>query len=285
LRRAVQSVLAQTYPSFELIIVDDGSADETAALAKSFTDSRVRYIRHPSNMGVGRNWGDGLRHANTPYVGFLMDDDYYDPEFLQNRVRLLEEHPEALVAFSGYRRVQADGSVLSLSQPRCRNGQMYDGGQLLDVFLAQGGVFVGSMLYRRDAVAALWPEVEPYDLVVDLALNIRLAMLPGSWGVYCGAFDFNMCIHPGQMYQADNKRVYQLTEKVLLYHLAHAHGEQARFFRNNYLHFLTGWANAAVGRSRWEAIQQLLKSILLGPLSWKLWRRRIYILRLVLGLS
>jgi glycosyltransferase involved in cell wall biosynthesis len=285
LRRAVLSVLAQTYPCFELIIMDDCSTDDTAALAKSFADPRVRYLRQAQNVGVARNWGEGLRHARTPYVGFLMDDDYYDPDYLQNRVSLLEEHPRALVAFSGYKRVRADGSFLALSHPACQHGHAYAGPKLLDIFLTEGGVFVGAMLYRREAIAALWDEVERFDLVVDLALNIRLAMLPGSCGVYCGKFDFNMCIHEGQMYQVGNERVYQQTEKVLLDQLARAKGDQARFFRRNYIDFLTGWANAAVGRSRWVAFHRLVQSILWGPLSWDLWWRRIYILSLILGLK
>ena len=110
-------------------------------------------------------------------------------------------------------------------------------------------------------------------------------MLPRSCGVYCGKFDFNMCIHDGQMYRVSNDRVYRETEQVLRDELARAHGEQLRYFRRNYIHFLTGWADAAVGRNRWRALRVLAKSIVWGPFSWELWRRRLYILSLILGLK
>src|SRR5438105_381993 len=204
LRRAVESVLAQTYRQFQLMIVDDCSSDDTAAVVNTFADPRISYVRQAHNVGLSRNWGDGLRRCRTPYVCFLMDDDYYDPDFLKNRVTLLDANPQdgrTLVAFSGYRRVGLDGSFLCLTHPQCQHGRLYEGQKLLDIFLAEGGVFVGAMLYRREAIAPIWADIEKYGLVVDLALNLRLAMLPASCGVYCGRFDFNMCIHEGQMYR------------------------------------------------------------------------------------
>src|SRR5437016_7899140 len=74
LRRAVESVLAQTYRQFQLMIVDDCSSDDTVAVVKSFADPRISYVRQPHNVGLSRNWGDGLRRCRTPYVCFLMDD-------------------------------------------------------------------------------------------------------------------------------------------------------------------------------------------------------------------
>jgi glycosyltransferase involved in cell wall biosynthesis len=285
LRRAVASVLAQTYSEFELLIVDDASTDDTEAVARSFADPRVRYVRQPHNVGIGANWGEGLRRAVTPYVCFLMDDDFQSPTFLENRVRLLDRHAEALVTFSGYRRVREDGGLLHEIVPRgCEDGRVYEGPELLDVFLARGGVFVGAMLYRREAIARLWDEVERYDLVVDLALNMKLALLPEARGVYCGALDFNLCVHDGQMFQAASDRVYSRTEQVLLDQLVRSTEAQARFFRTNYVHFLTGWAFALSDRDRWLALSRLLKSIALAPFARGLWRRRLYILALILGL-
>jgi glycosyltransferase involved in cell wall biosynthesis len=284
LRRALRSVLAQTYPLLEVVVMDDGSTDDTEAVARAFADPRVRYVRQPRNVGVGRNWGDGLRRARTPYVCFLMDDDYPDPTFLEARLDLLARHPDALLTFSGYRRVRPDGSFLADTRPSCRDGTVYGGPELLRIFLEGGGVFVGAMLYRREPLLRLWGEIERYDLVVDLALNLKLALLPGARGVYCGACDFNVCIHDGQMVSAGSPRVYRLTEQVLLDQRARSAGDVARFLRRNYVQFLTGWAFAAADRDRRVALGRLLKSIALAPLAGELWRRRLYILALILGL-
>jgi glycosyltransferase involved in cell wall biosynthesis len=285
LRRAIASVLGQTYRALEVVVMDDASTDDTEAVARSFADARVRYHRQPANVGIGRNWGDGLRRAATPYVCFLMDDDFQSATFLENRVRLLERYPDALVAFSGYRRVGEDGAFLQdTAPPGCEDGRVYEAADLLDIFLARGGVFVGAMLYRREAIAELWDEIERYDLVVDLALNMKLALRPGARGVYCGAFDFNLCSHGGQTVHAASDRVYVRTEQVLLDQLAQSKGAQARFFRRNYANFLTGWAFAAADRDRRLALTRLLKSIALAPFSGGVLRRRLYILALILGL-
>ena len=86
LRRAVASVLAQTFPDFELIITDDASGDETEAICRTFDDFRIRYFRQPLNVGIGRNWGFGLSQARAPFVSLLMDDDGYYPTFLSDRM-------------------------------------------------------------------------------------------------------------------------------------------------------------------------------------------------------
>jgi glycosyltransferase involved in cell wall biosynthesis len=285
LKRALQSVVGQTYPHVEVIVMDDCSTDNTEALARSFADPRVHYVRQPCNVGIGRNWGDGLRRATTPYVCFLMDDDFYAPTFLENRVRLLERHPRAIVAFSGYRQAREDGTFIGNAFPTgCEDACVCEGPELLDIFLARGGVFVGAMLYRREPITRLWDEVERYDLVVDLALNVKLALLPGACGVFCGALDFNLCVHPGQTVQAASDQVYRRTDEVLRDQLIHATGGQAGVFRTNYVRFLTEWAFAVADRDRGLALSRLLKSVARAPLARGLWRRRLYVLALILGL-
>jgi glycosyltransferase involved in cell wall biosynthesis len=284
LRRALRAVLAQTYPHLQVIVMDDCSGDDTPAAMREFVDPRVLYFRQSHNVGVGRNWGDGLRRARTPYVCFLMDDDYPDPTFLETRIRLLERCPDAQVAFSGYRRVRPDGSLLGETRPSCRDEDVYDSSDLLRIFLEEARVFVGAMLYRRDAVMGLWDRAERYDLVVDLALNLNLMLRPGVRGVYTGALDFNVSIHDGQMITAGGVRVYQLTEAVLSDQRRRAVGQVASFLRVNQAAFLMGWAFMAVDRDRRVAFTRLLKSIALAPFTWRLWRRRLYILSLILGI-
>ena len=81
LKRAVASVMGQDCPRWELIIVDDGSTDDTGEVAASFRDARVRYFRTPNRMvAAARN--TGVEHANGDYVCFLDDDDEYLPNHL-----------------------------------------------------------------------------------------------------------------------------------------------------------------------------------------------------------
>ncbi len=93
LKRALKSVLDQTFQDFEIIVVDDCSSDDTEKTAKSFSDSRIRYIRHEENKGEGVGRNDGIRNARGEYIAFLDDDDEWFPEKLRLQVEYLDRLP------------------------------------------------------------------------------------------------------------------------------------------------------------------------------------------------
>jgi glycosyltransferase involved in cell wall biosynthesis len=75
LGRSIQSVLNQTYQDFELIIVDDGSTDNTRDIVAQFHDKRLNYIRHETNLGVAAARNSGVRAARGIYLAFQDSDD------------------------------------------------------------------------------------------------------------------------------------------------------------------------------------------------------------------
>ena len=85
LGRALRSGLAQTYPHLELIVVDDGSADRTADVIRSFTDPRIRHLAQP-NRGQGAARNLGIRASRGRYVTFLDADDMYLPQKVERHV-------------------------------------------------------------------------------------------------------------------------------------------------------------------------------------------------------
>lgn len=93
LGRAVKSVLAQTYSEWEAIIVDDGSTDDTAEVAATFSDPRVRYI-YQENRGLSGARNTGIRHARGDYLTYLDSDDCFLPQKLALLVGELEEKPQ-----------------------------------------------------------------------------------------------------------------------------------------------------------------------------------------------
>jgi len=98
---AIESVLAQTYENWELLLVDDGSTDGSAAIVESFSDRRLRLIKQ-ENAGPGAARNRGLREARGEFVAFLDADDEWLPNYLSDSVRFLAEHARAAAVISGY---------------------------------------------------------------------------------------------------------------------------------------------------------------------------------------
>lgn len=98
---AISSVLAQTYPYFELIIVDDGSMDGTINIVEEIVDERVRLIRGPGRSGVSEARNIGLRAAKGELIAYLDSDNTWKPEYLSAMVAALHKSPNAHAAYSG----------------------------------------------------------------------------------------------------------------------------------------------------------------------------------------
>ena len=98
LTQAVRSVQAQTFRDWELIIVDDGSTDDTRAVAGKMArdDARIHYVYEP-NAGQAAARNKGVESARGEYLAFLDSDDVYLPENLEKKLAFLESHPDALM--------------------------------------------------------------------------------------------------------------------------------------------------------------------------------------------
>ena len=89
-RRAIESVLAQTCQDFEIIVVDDGSTDGTAAAVETFADRRITLIRHEQNRGGSAARNTGIRASSAAYVAFLDSDDEWLPTKLERQLEVFE---------------------------------------------------------------------------------------------------------------------------------------------------------------------------------------------------
>lgn len=117
LKRAIQSVIDQTLKDFELIIVDDGSKDESVAVAKSFGDDRIKVIELPENRGgnVARN--AGVRAATAPLIAFLDSDDTYLPEKLESVVAEFARRPDLDLLVDSFVKIQPSGARVTRKNP------------------------------------------------------------------------------------------------------------------------------------------------------------------------
>jgi len=202
---AVESVLAQTYSSWELLLVDDGSSDGSAAIALAFAAAhpeRITYLAHPggANRGASASRNLGTRHARGDLVAFLDADDVYLPEKLAAQVPRLDAHPEAAMLYAAteywygwtgraedrardhvWRRfgVEPDATI---APPR-----------LLTTFLRDGGTVpcMGSVLVRRAAIDAVggWEDAFRH-ICTDQVFHAKMALrhpihvADGCWDRY-----------------------------------------------------------------------------------------------------
>jgi glycosyltransferase involved in cell wall biosynthesis len=104
LSEAIDSVLAQTFEDFELIISDNASTDRTAEICQAYAekDTRVQYYCNERNLGIGRNFSQIVELSSGKYFKYLAHDDGIEPEFLERCVPILDRDPTVVLACSKY---------------------------------------------------------------------------------------------------------------------------------------------------------------------------------------
>ena len=94
LTESINSILSQTYKDWELIIINDGSIDDSDKIIRGFRDPRIRYFSKNKNTGVSAARNVGLRNMLGDFFCFLDADDFLPPESLENRIKKVEINPE-----------------------------------------------------------------------------------------------------------------------------------------------------------------------------------------------
>lgn len=114
IREALDSLLAQTFPDFELIISDNASIDGTEAICLEYAqkDSRIRYVRHQENRGACTNFQFVLNEAKGEFFMWTAHDDQWHPDFLMTCVHNLDLHKESDLAFCTYALCDRNGEMV-----------------------------------------------------------------------------------------------------------------------------------------------------------------------------
>lgn len=172
--KAVSSVLNQTFKDLEVLIIDDGSTDDTKQRIEGLGESRIRYIRNSKNMGVSGSRNVGITSSLSDYIGFLDDDDEWLPEKLERQVGILDNSPSNVgLVYTGTLSVDlATGGLIETTIPR------YKGNVLNDlVFL--NFIPTSSVLARRECFTkvGLFDENLSYGEDFDLWIRISTEFL------------------------------------------------------------------------------------------------------------
>ncbi|HET60372.1 MAG TPA: glycosyltransferase, partial [Chloroflexi bacterium] len=116
IRRAIDSVLAQNFTDFELLVLDDASTDESVEVVRGYEDPRLRLLVNEENVGVAGVWNRAVREARGAWVALLDSDDSWEPDKLVRQMAFLNEHPNLAGCTCGYRHVRLDG--IQIVMPR-----------------------------------------------------------------------------------------------------------------------------------------------------------------------
>lgn len=201
---AIESVLAQAYANWELLLVDDGSTDGATAIARSYAErfpDRVRYLEHDghANRGMSASRNLGIRHARGEFIAFLDADDVWLPNKLADQVPMLVSRPQVAMLYGrthiwfGWTGEPADAARDYVTQFNGLTGRVVDGRELLATFLGSEDHLpcTCSVLVRKDAAerAGLFEEsfrttYEDMAFYAKLFPRSRVYVADGCWDRY-----------------------------------------------------------------------------------------------------
>jgi len=175
IRQTVQSALGQTYPKFEVIVVDDGSTDNTQAVLAQF-GKRIRYI-YQENKGQPSARNRGLQASQGDYLLFLDSDDIIPPNKLELHAAILEARPDFGLVYSGWQYINNDGDVLGEVRPN------KEGLLIKDMLRRRFGLATtGAAVVRRDCFERVGLFDESLRKGDDADMWLRIANAGFSFG-------------------------------------------------------------------------------------------------------
>ena len=145
LPHSIGSILAQTYNSYEIIVVDDGSTDNTKEVLNSFIQ-RIKYVQLEQNRGLPATRNIGIRSAQGTYIAFIDADDLWIPEKLQTDIEYFDKHPDISMVYSKHINIDEKGCVLD-GGPKIR---LPSGNIFIQLFSEQNFIIPSSVVVRNN---------------------------------------------------------------------------------------------------------------------------------------
>jgi glycosyltransferase involved in cell wall biosynthesis len=251
---AIDSVLQQSWANLELIVVDDGSTDDTPSVVARFTDPRLRYVTQ-SNRGPNSARNHGIREARGDYVAFLDADDWWLPDKLCRQVARAREYPTAGLVYSLAVSVRENG------EHGVRFGSVMNG-RAIDQLL-KGNCIAGSAssaMVKRQAIDAVGVFDESLQYAEDWEYWIRVA---SRFDVACvPEFDVFLLSRPGS--RGKNALATRDQSLQFIHDALDRYAPRRPWFRRTalaQLHYVASynfWAAGNMGQARLENLRSLI---------------------------
>jgi len=175
---AVDSILSQTFPDFELLVIDDGSIDRSIDVVLSYSDPRIRLVCNNTNLGVSTTRNKGIQLARGEYLAFLDSDDWAHPERLAKQTAFLDNHPDYTAVGSWIEWMSEAGHPSGRIKRKPTSPE-----EIAAWRLFQQGIENSASMARADVLRAYrhreeFDVCEDFDLWARIAANHKLATLP-----------------------------------------------------------------------------------------------------------
>ena len=198
---AIESLLAQSFTDFEIIVTDNASTDQTPEVVADYMrrDARIRYIAHPVNIGAAANFNSAFAESRGRFFKWAAHDDYVTATFLERCVEVLEAQPDTVLVYTNAMDVDSDGHELGPLYDSQTDlwGDAEDPVRRFHRFMLENHSCIAIFgLIRRDVLAGT-PLIDRYVgsdrvLLAELALHGKLIKLPEfllQHREYAGRFD------------------------------------------------------------------------------------------------
>ena len=198
LKAAIDSVLAQSFDDFELLIVDDASTQPVTALVTSYNDARLHFVQNMSNLGLVGNWNRCIELAAGEYITIFHQDDEMCRENLADKVAVLDRYPEVGIVYSDIVRVDEFSRVIGNHYIEQPNQDLIMSGTELYKMVAQTGnpVACPTVVVRRKCYTNVGMFDAHLPFATDLEMWLRIAR------IYSVAF----CVKPLVAYRVHSKQ-------------------------------------------------------------------------------
>ncbi len=150
LPEAIDSVIAQTYQDYELLLIDDGSKDHTAKLATDYQrrfPTKIRYI-YQDNQGLANARNTAIRAATGEFFALLDADDVWLPKRLEEEVRVMESDPQIGLVHANINWIAEDGTLIGIAE---RDQRYLSGPMFENIFLRRADIACPTVLFRKAA--------------------------------------------------------------------------------------------------------------------------------------
>ncbi len=188
LTASVQSILNQTYSDFELIIINDGSTDNSEKIINSFSDNRIKYLINDQNKGIVYTRNRGLKEALGDFVGMLDADDVVYPDKFEKQIAFLKSHPEYVMVGSWVKFIDENGERLPSGWKLKAPTEKIPALMLFKNYFLQSAV-----LYKRECFGN-HSFTEGFDILEDYLLWYQLLKDYKAWNLPHYLVDYRL--HP-----------------------------------------------------------------------------------------